>query len=211
MNEENSFLFRLDSSESDKKIESILEYFHQKPYYFIDTNGRVQYNLSKLNNLPRLITKMNNPNRMQSELIKLILFNYEFIYARSLLGDFEFLSHIASILDLNKENVLNVDVVMAYVFYDMNKNQLIASSHSILEQMRVALFDTSFNRALFDQHFFGKYSDENLSVLAFAHGKKFCLEKRSALVPFNTSWYFICVILFILTQLNYSDSFVFEA
>ena len=61
MNEENSFLFRLDSSESDKKIESILEYFHQKPYYFIDPNKRVQYNLSKLNNLPRLITKVNNP------------------------------------------------------------------------------------------------------------------------------------------------------
>jgi hypothetical protein len=194
MNDEIFFLFRLDSNESDKKIENILEYFHQKPFYFIDTNGRVQYNLSKLNNLPRLITKMNNPNRMQSEFIKLILFNYEFIYARSLLGDYEFLTDIASILNLNQENIFNIDIVMAYIFYDINKNELNASSHSILEQMRIALFDTCFNRVLFDQHFFGKYSDENLSVLAFAHGKKFCLEKRSALVPFNTSWYFIVVI-----------------
>ena len=189
IDDENSLLFKLDSTESDKRIENILNYFQLKPFYFIDSGGKIQFNLSKLNNLPQIVTKINDANRVQSKLMKLIYFNYDFLYARSLLGDFEFLSHIVTIL--KKENILNSDLVLIYAFLDMNANELIGSSHSILEQIRLALFDTCFSRAIFNQSFFSKYSDDTLSVVAFAHGKKKCLEPRSALVPFNTRWYFI--------------------
>ena len=84
------------------------------------------------------------------------------MYARSLLGDFEFLSHIVTIL--KKGNILNSDLVLIYAFLDMNANELIGSSHSILEQIRLALFDTCFSRAIFNQSFFSKYSDDTLST-----------------------------------------------
>ena len=179
-----SILFQLDDESYEQKIKNVLEFYHSKKlYYFIDANGLVQFNLNKLNNLPLLLSKLND----SKELIKSIYFNYEFIYAKCILGDFEFLSVLRSHLLRTKST--NFDIVIIHKFFEIYANELKTSPLSFLEMIRLALFDSCSERPLFQQ-FFNAYSETEIMVNAVlnTNGKKFSLDKRSALVPFNTHW-----------------------
>lgn len=133
---------------------------NQSLMLYSETNSTVIFNQRKLGELPQLIVKFNSP-RLQEHLLKEdIFFDFDFLYAKTLLNDFAFLNDLKRTiwtlynshrLDLELSTYMNSppekgrnpmrDLVALYIVFSELFSCIKNNPQSLIELLRSRLYD----------------------------------------------------------------------